>query len=70
MRDDGGSRSLMNRSVAVPPSNLPVAELLAILTVSEMSVKGSLWDAIVACYGLHPMLFRRISRSTVARSKK
>src|ERR1700674_1447481 len=32
---------------------LPVAEPLAMSTVSEMSEKGPLWDSIVARYGLH-----------------
>ena len=33
--------------------DLPIAEPLAISTVSEMSEKAPLWDSLVARYGLH-----------------
>jgi nucleoside-diphosphate-sugar epimerase len=41
--------------------DLPVAEPLAMSTVSEMSEKGPLWDSIVARYGLHATPYEQIA---------
>jgi nucleoside-diphosphate-sugar epimerase len=41
--------------------DLPVAEPLAMSTVSEMSEKGPLWNSIVARYGLHPTPYEQIA---------
>src|SRR5882762_7155710 len=41
--------------------DLPVAEPLAMSTVSEMSEKAPLWDAMVARYGLHPTPYEQIA---------
>src|SRR5271155_4852969 len=41
--------------------DLPVAEPLAMSTVSEMSEKGPLWDSIVAGYGLHATPYEQIA---------
>ncbi len=41
--------------------DLPVAEPLAMSTVSEMSEKGPLWDSIVAHYGLHATPYEQIA---------
>ncbi|HTF64521.1 MAG TPA: SDR family oxidoreductase [Edaphobacter sp.] len=41
--------------------DLPVAEPLAMSTVSEMSEKGPLWDSIVARYGLHATPYQQIA---------
>jgi hypothetical protein len=41
--------------------DLPVAEPLALSTVSEMSEKGLLWDSIVARYGLHTTPYEQIA---------
>jgi len=41
--------------------NLPVAEPLAMSTVSEMSEKTPLWDSIVARYGLHATPYNQIA---------
>jgi nucleoside-diphosphate-sugar epimerase len=40
---------------------LPMAEPLAMSTVSEMSEKTSLWDSIVARYGLHATPYEQIA---------
>jgi nucleoside-diphosphate-sugar epimerase len=40
---------------------LPVAEPLAMSTVSEMSEKSPLWDSIVARYGLHATPYEQIA---------
>src|SRR6202795_678070 len=40
---------------------LPVAEPLAMSTVSEMSENGPLWDSIVARYGLHATPYEQIA---------
>jgi hypothetical protein len=41
--------------------DLPVAEPLAMSTVSEMSEKGPLWDSIVARYELHATPYEQIA---------
>src|SRR3984957_9734677 len=41
--------------------NLPIAEPLAMSTVSEMSEKAALWDSMVARYGLHAMPYDQIA---------
>jgi hypothetical protein len=41
--------------------DIPVAEPLAMSTVSEMSEKGPLWDAMVAQYGLFPTPYEQIA---------
>ena len=41
--------------------DLPVAEPLAMSTVSEMSEKGPLWNSIVARYGLHATPYEQIA---------
>ena len=41
--------------------DLPVAEPLAMSTVSEMSEKGPLWDSMVARYGLHATPYEQIA---------
>ena len=41
--------------------DLPIAEPLAMSTVSEMSEKAPLWDAIVARYGLHATPYNQIA---------
>jgi len=41
--------------------DLPVAEPLAMSTVSEMSEKAPLWDSIVARYGLHATPYQQIA---------
>ncbi len=41
--------------------DLPVAEPLAMSTVSEMSEKGPLWESIVARYGLHATPYEQIA---------
>jgi hypothetical protein len=41
--------------------DLPIAEPLAMSTVSEMSEKGPLWDSIVVRYGLHPTPYSQIA---------
>jgi nucleoside-diphosphate-sugar epimerase len=41
--------------------DLPIAEPLAMSTVSEMSEKGPLWDAMVARYGLHATPYDQIA---------
>jgi nucleoside-diphosphate-sugar epimerase len=41
--------------------DLPIAEPLAMSTVSEMSEKGPLWDSIVARYGLHSTPYEQIA---------
>jgi hypothetical protein len=41
--------------------DLPVAEPLAMSTVSEMSEKGPPWDSIVARYGLHATPYEQIA---------
>jgi nucleoside-diphosphate-sugar epimerase len=41
--------------------DIPVAEPLAMSTVSEMSEKGPLWDSIVARYGLHATPYEQIA---------
>jgi nucleoside-diphosphate-sugar epimerase len=41
--------------------DLPIAEPLAMSTVSEMSEKGPLWDSIVARYGLHATPYEQIA---------
>jgi len=40
---------------------IPVAEPLAMSTVSEMSEKAPLWNAMVARYGLHPTPYAQIA---------
>ncbi len=42
-------------------SDLPVAEPLAMSTVSEMSENGPLWDSLVARYGLHATPYEQIA---------
>jgi nucleoside-diphosphate-sugar epimerase len=44
--------------------DLPIAEPLAMSTVSEMSEKGPLWDAMVARYGLHATPYDQIANWT------
>ena len=41
--------------------DLPIAEPLAMSTVSEMSEKAPLWDAIVTRYGLHATPYNQIA---------
>jgi nucleoside-diphosphate-sugar epimerase len=41
--------------------DLPIAEPLAMSTVSEMSEKTALWDSIVARYGLHATPYNQIA---------
>jgi len=41
--------------------DLPIAEPLAMSTVSEMSEKAPLWDSMVARYGLHATLYEQIA---------
>src|SRR5580658_7044436 len=41
--------------------DLPIAEPLAMSTVSEMSEKAPLWDSIVARYGLHATPYNQIA---------
>jgi hypothetical protein len=41
--------------------DLPIAEPLATSTVSEMSEKASLWDSMVARYGLHTTPYDQIA---------
>ena len=41
--------------------DLPIAEPLAMSTVSEMSEKATLWDAMVARYGLHATPYDQIA---------
>jgi hypothetical protein len=41
--------------------DLPIAEPLAMSTVSEMSEKAPLWDSMVARYGLHAMPYDQIA---------
>jgi nucleoside-diphosphate-sugar epimerase len=41
--------------------DLPIAEPLAMSTVSEMSEKAPLWEAMVARYGLHPTPYQQIA---------
>src|SRR3977135_1778131 len=41
--------------------DLPIAEPLAMSTVSEMSEKGPLWDSMVARYGLHATPYEQIA---------
>jgi hypothetical protein len=41
--------------------DLPVAEPLAMSTVSEMSEKGPLWDSIVVRYSLHATPYEQIA---------
>jgi nucleoside-diphosphate-sugar epimerase len=41
--------------------DLPIAEPLAMSTVSEMSEKAALWDSIVARYGLHATPYEQIA---------
>ena len=41
--------------------DLPVAEPLAMSTVSEMSEKAPLWDSMVARYGLHAAPYDQIA---------
>jgi nucleoside-diphosphate-sugar epimerase len=41
--------------------DLPIAEPLAMSTVSEMSEKAPLWDAMVARYGLHATPYNQIA---------
>src|SRR5260370_1110231 len=41
--------------------DLPMAEPLAMSTVSEMSEKAPLWDSIVARYGLHATPYEQIA---------
>jgi len=41
--------------------DLPIAEPLAMSTVSEMSEKAPLWDAIVTRYGLHATPYGQIA---------
>jgi hypothetical protein len=45
-------------------TNLPVAEPLAMSTVSEMSEKAPLWDKIVERYGLHATPYDQIANWT------
>jgi hypothetical protein len=40
---------------------IPVAEPLAMSTVSEMSEKAPLWNAMVARYGLHPTPYAQVA---------
>src|SRR5258708_15592975 len=40
--------------------HLPIAEPLAMSTVSEMSEKAPLWDSMVARYGLHATPYEQI----------
>src|SRR5258708_11387983 len=42
--------------------DLPVAEPLAMSTVSEMSEKGPLWDSIVARYGVDATAYEQIAK--------
>ena len=44
--------------------NIPVAEPLAMSTVSEMSEKTPLWNAMVARYGLHATPYEQIANWT------
>src|SRR5258707_9348124 len=41
--------------------DLPIAEPLAMSTVSEMSEKAPLWDSMVARYGLHATPYEQIA---------
>jgi len=41
--------------------DLPIAEPLAMSTVSEMSEKAPLWDSMVARYGLHATPYDQIA---------
>jgi nucleoside-diphosphate-sugar epimerase len=41
--------------------DLPIAEPLAMSTVSEMSEKAPLWDSIIARYGLHATPYGQIA---------
>ena len=52
-------RQLWNELVAF--YDLPIAEPLAMSTVSEMSEKAPLWDSIVARYGLHATPYDQIA---------
>ena len=57
------------RAYAAPPHiselaafyDLPIAEPLAMSTVSEMSEKAPLWDSMVARYGLHATSYEQIA---------
>jgi hypothetical protein len=44
--------------------DLPIAEPLAMSTVSEMSEKAPLWDSMVARYGLHATPYDQIANWT------